>query len=91
VVVIETLGTGHTEPRSHEALDECFAELEQHWAFRRSWVRTDYAFASIERAAEVCGPFFGEALAKTIRERGWSRVPECTAFFVRDVPSRSGT
>jgi len=90
IVVIETLGTGHTEPRRHEALDEYFAELEARWGFRRSWVRTDYVFESVDRAVEVCRPFFGEALAAAIRENGWSRVPECTAFFVRDVPPRRG-
>lgn len=83
IVVIETLGTGHTAPRKHAALDEYFAHLELRHGFARSWIRTDYQFESTERAAEVCGAFFGEALASQIRREGWGRVPECTGIFLR--------
>jgi ubiquinone/menaquinone biosynthesis C-methylase UbiE len=84
LVVIETLGTGHVEPRRNEALDEYFGLLESRWGFVRSWIRTDYAFSSADEAARVCGSFFGEAMAAKIRSEGWATVPECTAVFVAE-------
>lgn len=83
VLIIETLGTGHETPRTHEALDEYFARLEEHHGFRRTWIRTDYQFDDAETAAEVLGGFFGDAMADRTREEGWARVPECTAIFER--------
>ena len=82
LVVIETLGTGHETPRRHPALDEYFEHLEQA-GFERSWLRTDYAFPSVEEAARVLGGFFGDAMAEQIRENAWARVPECTGVWVR--------
>lgn len=81
-IVIETLGTGHTEPREHAALDEYFGELGM-LGFEKSWVRTDYQFASVDEAAAICGPFFGAELSARIREHSWRVVPECTAIFSR--------
>jgi hypothetical protein len=46
-------------------------------------IATDYQFAGVDEAAEICGWFFGEAMAATIRARGWARVPEWTGLFVR--------
>ncbi len=83
ILVIETLGTGHETPRTHEALDEYFARLEQHHGFTRSWIRTDYRFDDADTAADVLGGFFGQAMADRIREERWARVPECTAIFER--------
>lgn len=85
VVVIETLGTGHSEPRTHEALDEYFERLERTHGFSRSWIRTDYQFADVDTAARVCGEFFGAPLVSKIRANEWARVPECTAIFLGAV------
>lgn len=82
LVIIETLGTGHETPRQHTGLDEYFAHLES-IGFSREWVRTDYAFADVDAACETMGAFFGEALVEKIRANQWSRVPECTAIFLR--------
>ena len=84
LVVVETLGTGHVEPRRNDALDEYFALLEERFGFTRSWIRTDYVFSSIEEAARICGSFFGAPMEATIRRNGWATVPECTAVFVAD-------
>ncbi|MDQ3035891.1 MAG: class I SAM-dependent methyltransferase, partial [Myxococcota bacterium] len=81
IVVVETLGTGHATPRTHEALDGYFEHLERAHGFTRSWIRTDYQFADVETAARVCGSFFGEPLVAKIRAEDWARVPECTAIF----------
>jgi ubiquinone/menaquinone biosynthesis C-methylase UbiE len=84
LIVIETLGTGHETPRVHAALDEYFALLEAR-GFTRRAIRTDYAFASVEEAVEVLGPFFGEELSARIVEERWARVPECTGVWSRSA------
>ena len=80
--VIETLGTGRTEPRHDVPLEEYFALLESR-GYARRWIRTDYAFASSDEAAEVLGAFFGEALIARIRAESLARVPECTGIWHR--------
>lgn len=81
-IVIETLGTGHTTPRTHAALDEYFALLEAR-GFVRRWIRTDYGFASVDEAATVLSAFFEGALVERVRREGWARVPECTGIWLR--------
>lgn len=83
VVILETLGTGHETPRTHEGLDEYFSHLESRHGFERSWFRTDYVFADVDQAARVLGEFFGEALVAKIRAESWSRVPECTGLWIK--------
>ncbi len=83
IVLIETLGTGHEEPAPPADLVEYYHWLEDSLGFVRSWIRTDYLFESVERAAEITGSFFGPEFASLVTERGWSRVPECTGIWVR--------
>lgn len=78
--VIETLGTGHTTPRQHAALDEYFSLLEAE-GLQRTWIRTDYVFPDVETAASITGRFFGDAFAERVRREGWARVPECTGIW----------
>ncbi|MBI4951839.1 MAG: class I SAM-dependent methyltransferase [Myxococcales bacterium] len=85
LVVVETLGTGHETPRSHAALDEYFAWLEQERGLARRTLRTDYAFASLAQALEVLGAFFPAELVLRVRARGAARVPECTGLWWRRV------
>ena len=82
LVVIETLGTGVTEPAPPPGLGEYQAWLESAWGLRRRALRTDYGFATVDEAAEAMGFFFGDAMAARVRERGWRRVPECTGAWV---------
>lgn len=81
LVILETLGTGHTTPRTHEALDAYFDWIERRHGLARRWVRSDYAFDDVETAARVLGPFFGDAFAARVRAEGWARVPECTGVW----------
>ncbi len=85
VFVLETLGTGHEEPRRHGPLEEYYAVLES-TGFARRWIRTDYVFADVDTAARVTGRFFGEDFSERVRENAWARVPECTAIFSRIAP-----
>lgn len=81
VVIVETLGTGHEQPRTHPGLDEYFQHLQSAHGMKRQWVRTDYVFKDAQTAARVVRPFFGDALAQTVMQHDWARVPECTAIF----------
>jgi ubiquinone/menaquinone biosynthesis C-methylase UbiE len=82
LILIETLGTGSEEPAPPSAeLAEYYDWLEREKKFVRRSIRTDYAFTSVERAAEMTGFFFGEDFAKRVREEHWSRIPECTGVW----------
>ncbi len=87
LVVIETLGTGSTEPAApSQELAEYYAWLESELGFERAAIRTDYQFESVERAAEVTGFFFGDEFAKRVVAERWSRIPECTGIWWRSLP-----
>jgi ubiquinone/menaquinone biosynthesis C-methylase UbiE len=82
--VIETLGTGHTEPTPPTPeLAEYYEWLERDRGMTRTAVRTDYAFPDVETAAAVTGGFFGRAFADRVQREGWARVPECTGLWTR--------
>lgn len=82
-LIIETLGTGATEPAPPtEGLAEYYAWLEAQ-GFIRTAIRTDYQFNSVGEAARVTGFFFGEAFAARVRQQGWARIPECTGLWSR--------
>jgi ubiquinone/menaquinone biosynthesis C-methylase UbiE len=84
LIVIETLGTGVTEPAPPElGLAEYYGWLEKERGFQRVAIRTDYAFTSVDDAARVMGFFFGADMAAQIRERGSRQVPECTGIWCR--------
>lgn len=85
VVIIETLGTGSSEPAPPTpGLAEYYGWLEAR-GFARSWVRTDYRFDSVDEAARVTGFFFGATFGERVRQEGWSRIPECTGLWSRTV------
>lgn len=82
LVVIETLGTGFSEPAPPPGLVGYQRWLETEWGLARHELRTDYRFGSVDEAVGAMGFFFGEAMAAKVREHGWSRVPECTGVWV---------
>ena len=91
-VVIETLGTGASEPAPpNGALAEYYAWLEDERGYTREVVRTDYRFPSPEEAARVTGFFFGEAFAARVLEERWTTVPECTGVWWRRVESAAAS
>lgn len=82
LVVVETLGTGSTEPAPpNDALADYYAWLEEERGMVRRAIRTDYGFPDVETAARVTGAFFGDAFAERVQREGWSRVPECTGIW----------
>lgn len=86
VVIVETLGTGSTEPSPPTPeLGQYYDLLEGKYGFERAAFRTDYSFDSVEEAAQVTGRFFGQDFAARVREEGWRTVPECTGLWVQGV------
>lgn len=84
MVIFETLGTGALQPAPpNPALADYYAWLEDELGFQRQAIATDYDFGSVERAAEICGFFFGEELAARVHANAWSRVPEWTGMWSR--------
>jgi ubiquinone/menaquinone biosynthesis C-methylase UbiE len=82
VVLLETQGTGATEPNPPPEIAEVERYLAEELGFVGSTLRTDYAFADAAEAAATCGFFFGDEFAARVRAEGWARVPECTGMWV---------
>jgi len=82
LIVIETLGTGSSEPKPPSPeLAEFYAWLASQHGFAQRAIRTDYAFPSVARAAEVTGFFFGADFARRVESERWTRIPECTGLW----------
>ncbi|HEU5089346.1 MAG TPA: class I SAM-dependent methyltransferase, partial [Roseiflexaceae bacterium] len=70
-IVIETLGTGTSEPRApSERLQRYYDWLEQALGWRSIWIRTDYRFASQAEADELTTFFFGQAMPWQLDSQG---------------------
>jgi ubiquinone/menaquinone biosynthesis C-methylase UbiE len=86
LIIIETLTTGSLTPAPpNERLAQYYTWLEQEWDFARQEISTDYQFASVEEAVAQTEFFFGPKLAAAIREKGWSRLPEWTGVWGKQV------
>jgi len=83
-VVLETLGTGHTNPFDPPpGLADYFALLEERYHFKRTWLRTDYEFPSKQRGEELLRFFFGDDTARKFLAVDGTRFPECTGVWWR--------
>jgi ubiquinone/menaquinone biosynthesis C-methylase UbiE len=86
IIILETLTTGSLTPAPPSAgLARYYQWLEEAWAFTRQEVRTDFQFATVEEAVAHTEFFFGPHLSATIREQGWSRLPEWTGVWSKQV------
>jgi hypothetical protein len=84
IILLETLGTNRQTPRPPTPeLATFFDWLENAHGFRRTWIRTDYRFASLQEAVELTRFFFGDEMADDIQARGSPVVPECTGIWHR--------
>lgn len=87
ILILETLGTGVRRPAAPTPEHAAYYRLlETEWGFERIEVATDYQFRDVEEALEATTFFFGEALAREIRRHNWSRVPEWTGVWRRQMP-----
>jgi ubiquinone/menaquinone biosynthesis C-methylase UbiE len=86
IIIIETLGTGSTEPHPpFEALAAYYRLLEDDFGFQSTWIRTDYHFDSLDRAAALTSFFFGDEWDDKVRRNNWLIVPECTGLWWRHL------
>ena len=83
LIVIETNGTGYTQPQN--LYPDYYGFLQNELGFQHTWLRTDYQFASAEAAADSLAFFFGDEFAGRIRLNGWAIVPECTGLWWKYV------
>ncbi|MGH2581904.1 MAG: class I SAM-dependent methyltransferase [Anaerolineales bacterium] len=84
LIILETMGTAVKQPAPPSAsLAEYYGWLEKEYGFSRQVIATDYDFGTLEKAAELCDFFFGEAVARKIRANNWNRVPEWTGLWTR--------
>ncbi len=90
VILIETLGTGSAEPRPpSEWMAELYHYFETEGGFARTWVRTDFLFASAAEAHDLVGFFWGEEMARAMLAQAVPGegdrviVPECTGIWWR--------
>jgi ubiquinone/menaquinone biosynthesis C-methylase UbiE len=84
IVLIETMGTGVSAPfEGGHALEPFHRHVVERLGFAHRCVRTDYAFESVDDAAERAGFFFGERMAAKVRANGWRVLPEHTGVYWR--------
>lgn len=81
IILLETLGTGVTQPAPPEKLLPYFDLLETN-GFQKSWIRTDYHFPSVDEKNELIGSFFGDEMNKNTLPDNTCIVPECTGIWV---------
>ena len=86
IIIIETLGTGETEPRPMaDWFAEYFDFLENDLGFQSTAIRTDLKFDSLEQAAATISFFFGDEWDDQVRRNNWIIVPECTGLWWKVV------
>lgn len=85
-VIFETMGTGTDQPAPPSTgLAAYYQWLEQEREFRYQWIRTDYAFASVQEADDLTRFFFGDVLADRIVLEQMKILPECTGIWWKTV------
>jgi ubiquinone/menaquinone biosynthesis C-methylase UbiE len=84
IVLFESLGTGNESPTQLEHLKDYYPWLDKA-GFENKWIRTDYQFESLDEAVDLAGFFFGEEMAKRVRENGLVILPECTGVWWQKV------
>jgi len=86
LIILETLTTGSTTPAPPTPeLAEYYTWLENKWGFTRRQIPTDFYFDSVEEAVAYTEFFFGADLSAKIRQNGWSRLPEWTGIWSKQL------
>lgn len=80
LILMETMGTGQTEPSAPEPFQEKLYAYFATQGFQMTWCRTDYAFASLEEAEHLLSFFFGEEMIDLL-DKDTLTLPECTGFW----------
>ncbi len=80
IIILETMGTGFTEPSPPGILADYFSFLTE-MGFQSTWIRTDYQFEYVQEAIELTRFFFGAELADEVAQKQWRILPECTGVW----------
>jgi ubiquinone/menaquinone biosynthesis C-methylase UbiE len=87
LIIMETMTTGGLRPSPPTVeLAEYYTWLEERWGFSGQVISTDYQFESVDEAVALTEFFFGPELAENIRQKGWSRLPEWTGIWWKNIP-----
>jgi ubiquinone/menaquinone biosynthesis C-methylase UbiE len=82
LILIETLGTGQTEPNPAARYREVYDWLEKERGFQPVAIRTDYLFETMDQIRNVVIPLFGEKMLDVlIPSDAGIIVPECTGLW----------
>ena len=81
VIFIETMGTFNIWKEVPSKAAELYDYFERELCLKKTIIRTDYKFASLEEAVDLCTFFFGDEIGKEILRSGESVVPEETALW----------
>jgi SAM-dependent methyltransferase len=81
ILIIETEGTGKTNPEPPSHLVEYLDFLEE-IGFQRRWIRTDYRFPDADIARDLTVFFFGAEMLTSIEFQPQPILPECTGLWV---------
>jgi ubiquinone/menaquinone biosynthesis C-methylase UbiE len=84
IILLESLGTGNTEPIRLEHVESTYQWLDAN-GFQNKWIRTDYQFGSVEEASDLAGFFFGAEMADRVRRDRLVILPECTGVWWRKI------
>lgn len=79
-ILIETQGTGVTEPHAPDHLVGYYQYLKD-CGFESKWFRTDYCFQNEKEARDSVGFFFGEEMLSKING---VILPECTGLWWKE-------
>lgn len=84
MVVLETLGTGVSQPNPpSEGLRGYYSLLEARYGFQRESIQTDYQFQSLDEAEALVRFFFGDELGDRVVRDKLIRLPEFTGVWTR--------
>ncbi len=83
LILIESLGTGFTEPTRPQVLVDYLNYLDEH-SFQSTWIRTDYCFKDQEEAEDLTHFFFGEDPMPMWGTEEGIIVPECTGLWWKE-------
>jgi ubiquinone/menaquinone biosynthesis C-methylase UbiE len=91
MILIETLGTGQSEPKVEPFFRKVYDFLETERGFNALDIRTDYCFESLEQVRQVVVPLFGQEMLERLVKTGAGWVlPECTGLWWRLNPAQAG-
>jgi ubiquinone/menaquinone biosynthesis C-methylase UbiE len=81
IVLIETMGSLHIWDKVPDKNVELYDYFEKELCLKRTIIRTDYKFATIEEAVDFSTFFFGNEVGAEVSEIGELIVPEATAVW----------